>query len=98
MDRDGLPLPQRHWSMLAIALGISTAALDSAIANVALPTMSKELGATPADSVWIVNAYQLAIVVALLPIASLGECIGYRRIYLGGLVFFTVGSFLFAIR
>ena len=93
MDRDGLPLPQRHWSMLAIALGIAMAALDSAIANVALPTMSKELGATPADSVWIVNAYQLAIVVALLPLASLGECIGYRRIYLGGLVFFTAGSF-----
>jgi MFS transporter, DHA2 family, multidrug resistance protein len=79
--------------MLAIGLGIAMAMLDSSIANVALPTMSKELGATPADSVWIINAYQLAIVVALLPLASLGEHIGYRPVYLAGLVFFTVGSF-----
>jgi MFS transporter, DHA2 family, multidrug resistance protein len=89
---DGLPVPQRYWSMAAIGLGIAMSVLDAAVANVALPTMARELGATPAASVWIINAYQLAILITLLPLASLGERIGYRRVYLAGLVLFTAGS------
>jgi MFS transporter, DHA2 family, multidrug resistance protein len=94
---DGLPTPQRYWSMLAIAIGIGMSVLDSAVANVALPTIARELNATPAASVWIVNAYQLAIVITLFPLASLGERIGYRRVYLGGLVIFTAGSLACAL-
>ena len=82
---DGLPLPQRKWAILTIALGIIMAVVDGAIANVALPTIAKDLNASPAFSIWIVNGYQLAITVALLPLASLGEIVGYRRIYLSGL-------------
>jgi len=68
------------------------AVLDGAIANVALPTIARELHAAPAYAVWVVNGYQLAIVVSLLPLAALGEEIGYRRVFLGGIVAFTVGS------
>jgi MFS transporter, DHA2 family, multidrug resistance protein len=93
---DGLPLPQRRWAILTIALGIVMAVLDGAIANVALPTIAADLDASPAFSVWIVNGYQLAITISLLPLASLGEIIGYRRIYLAGLVLFTVASALCA--
>jgi len=89
---DGLPLPQRYWAMLVIALAIVLAVLDSSIANVALPTIAHTLHADAASSIWIVNAYQLAIVVSLLPLSSLGEIIGYRRIYLAGLALFTVAS------
>ncbi len=89
---DGLPTPQRYWSMLAIAIGIGMSVLDSSVANVALPTIARELGATPAASVWVLNAYQLAIVITLLPLAALGERIGYRRVYLAGLIVFTAGS------
>ncbi|HZV20627.1 MAG TPA: MFS transporter [Hyphomicrobiales bacterium] len=89
---DGLPTPQRFWSMLAIGLGIAMSVLDSSIANVALPAIASELSATPAASVWVVNAYQLAILTLLLPLAALGERIGYRRVYLAGLAIFTVGS------
>ncbi|HEX2941118.1 MAG TPA: MFS transporter [Rhodopila sp.] len=92
MHPDGLPTPQRYLSMLAIALGITMSVLDSAVANVALPTIARELHTTPAASVWVVNAYQLAIVVTLLPFASLGERIGYRRVYQAGLAVFTLGS------
>lgn len=88
----GLPLPQRYWAILVVALGITLAVLDGAIANVALPTIARNLNASPADSIWIVNAYQLAITVSLLPLASLGDRIGYRRIYLAGLALFTVAS------
>jgi DHA2 family multidrug resistance protein-like MFS transporter len=88
----GMPSPGRYWSALAIWLALTMAVLDGAIANVALPTIARELHAAPAYSVWVVNGYQLAIVVSLLPLAALGEEIGYRRIFLGGVVAFTLGS------
>ncbi|HXZ53616.1 MAG TPA: MFS transporter [Burkholderiales bacterium] len=91
-EPDGLPSPQRQWAMLAIGLAIAMAVLDSAIANVALPTIARDLRATPADSVWVVNAYQLVITILLLPLASLGEISGYRRIYRAGLAVFTLAS------
>lgn len=89
---DGLPTPRRWWSAAAIWLAISMSVLDGAIANVALPTIARDLGAAPAMSVWVVNAYQLAITVLLLPLAALGDRIGYRRVYLPGLVLFVAGS------
>ncbi|MEA2946795.1 MAG: transporter, family, multidrug resistance protein [Alphaproteobacteria bacterium] len=89
---DGLPLPQRSWAILAIGLGVTLAVIDSAIANIALPTIASDLHTDPALSIWIVNGYQLAITVSLLPLSSLGDNLGYRRIYLGGLVLFTAAS------
>ncbi|MCC8401036.1 MFS transporter [Paraburkholderia sp. MMS20-SJTN17] len=89
----GLPIPQRYWAMLVIGLGLTLAVLDSAIANVALPTIARNLNASAAASIWVVNAYQLAITITLLPLASLGDRIGYRRVYLSGLILFTVASF-----
>ena len=50
-DADGLPPPQRNWAILTVALGITMAVLDSAIANVALPTIAKDLNASAADSI-----------------------------------------------
>jgi DHA2 family multidrug resistance protein-like MFS transporter len=94
---DGLPQPQRKWAILTIALGIIMAVVDGAIANVALPTIARHLNASPAFSIWIVNGYQLAITIALLPLASLGEIVGYRRVYLSGLLLFTVGSLFCAL-
>ncbi len=88
----GLPLPQRYWAIVCVALGITLAVLDGAIANVALPTIARDLHASDAASIWIVNAYQLAVTISLLPLASLGERIGYRRIYIGGLALFTAAS------
>ncbi|MFL5297886.1 MAG: MFS transporter [Phenylobacterium sp.] len=89
---DGLPVPRRYWSMAAIWLAMAMSVLDGAIANVALPTIARELQATPAASIWVVNAYQLAITVTLLPLAALGDKLGYRRVYMAGLAVFTVGS------
>ena len=90
--QDGLPEPRRYFSIVAIALAITMAVLDGAIVNVALPQITRELGASPAGAIWIINAYQLSIAVCLLPLAALGEIIGYRRIYQAGLLIFTVGS------
>ncbi|MBI1197543.1 MAG: MFS transporter [Phenylobacterium sp.] len=89
---DGLPTPRRYWSILAIWMAMTMSVLDGAIANVALPTIAAELRASPASSIWVVNAYQLAITVTLLPLAALGDRLGYRRVYLAGLAVFTLGS------
>ena len=91
-DSDGLPVPRRYWAAATIWAAIAITVLDGAIANVALPAIARDLAASPAESIWVVNAYQLAIVVSLLPLASLGEIIGYRRVYQAGLLLFTLAS------
>ena len=68
------------------------AVLDSSIANIALPTIAAELQAPAALSIWVINAYQLAITALLLPLSALGDRIGYRRVYLPGLAIFIAGS------
>ena len=92
LDRDGLPQPRRAYAIATILVGITLAVMDGTIANVALPTIAQDFHATAARSIWIVNAYQLAIVISLLPLASLGEILGYRRVYLGGVALFTLAS------
>jgi MFS transporter, DHA2 family, multidrug resistance protein len=94
---DGLPQPQRNYAIVTVALGLVMSVMDGAIANVALPTIAKDLDASPAFSIWIVNGYQLAITISLLPLASLGEIIGYRRVYLAGLLLFTLASLFCAL-
>jgi MFS transporter, DHA2 family, multidrug resistance protein len=94
---DGVPLPQRTWAILTIALGLTLAVLDGAIANVALPTIARDLDASPAASIWVVNAYQLAVTISLLPLASMGDIYGYRRVYQYGLIVFTIASLACAL-
>src|SRR5215468_12155065 len=89
---DGLPTPRRYWAIAAIALGITMSVLDSTIVNVALPTIARDFRATSAASIWVINAYQLAILLVLLPFASLGEIVGYRRVSQAGLAVFTLAS------
>uniref|UniRef100_UPI00289D1B76 MFS transporter n=1 Tax=Pseudescherichia sp. TaxID=2055881 RepID=UPI00289D1B76 len=94
---DGLPIPQRYGAILTIIIGIAMAVLDGVITNVALPTIASDLHVSPASSIWVVNAYQIAIVISLLSFAFLGDMFGYRRVYQCGLAFFTVTSFLCAL-
>jgi len=89
---DGLPLPRRYWAIAAILLAIAMSVLDSTIVNIALPSIARDFGATAAASIWVVNAYQLAILLVLLPLSSLGEVVGYRRVSQAGLAVFTLAS------
>lgn len=93
---DGLPTPGRYWAILTLMIGLAMSCLDTAIVNVALPTIAKDLRADPADSIWIVNAYQLAVMVSLLPFASFGDIFGYRRVYRFGLVLYTAAALISA--
>lgn len=97
LSQDGLPVPQRYGAIITIALGIMMAVLDGAIANVALPTIARELNASPAESIWIVNAYQIAIVISLLSLSFIGDMVGYRRVYQVGLALFIATSLFCAL-
>ncbi|AKX52444.1 MFS transporter [Thiopseudomonas alkaliphila] len=91
---DGLATPQRYGAIVAIGLGIMLSVLDGTIVNVALPTVTRELQTTEAHSIWAVNAFQLAVLISLLPLSSLGDRLGYHRIYLTGIVGFIFTSLL----
>ena len=89
---DGLSQPQRGLALITICIAIAMSVIDSAIVTVALPTISVDLAVTPANAIWVVNAYQLAITVSLLPLASLGDILSYRTVYRAGIVVFTLAS------
>ena len=95
--QDGVSPERRRWAVATIVLAVGMASLDTSIANTALPTIAIDVQASPAASVWVVNAYQLAVVATLLPLSTLGEIYGFRRVYLWGLAVFTVASLLCAM-
>ncbi len=66
--------------------------LDAQMLGVALPGVARDLGVSPAGVTWLLKAYQLAVVSTLLPFASLGEILGFRRVFLSGLGVFAAAS------
>lgn len=78
--------------MLVIVLGIAMAVMDGSIVNLALPGIARELNAGASQAIWVVNAYQIASLVMLLPLAALGDRLGYRRVYLVGMALFVLAS------
>ena len=89
---DGLPPPRLYFAVAVILCGIALSVLDAAVVNVALPSIARQFGVTPSAAIWVVNAYQIAIVVAMLPLATLGDRIGYRRVYRAGVALFVLSS------
>lgn len=75
--------PRGRSALLAVLLGVMLSTLDTAIANVALPTIAADLKSHAAAAIWVINAYQLAVVATMLPFAALGDGIGPRRVFLG---------------
>lgn len=93
----GLYGAARGWAMLAVALSVFLALLDYAIANVALPDIARDLHASSSASIWVVNAYQMASLVTLLPLAALGSRVGFARLCRAGIVLFMLASLLCAV-
>lgn len=94
LETDGLPRPRRYWAIVAISFGTALLVLDGAIANVALPTIARDLGVSNGAVTNVVTVYQLVLVMVLLPFSSVGERMGYRRLYQLGQVLFMVASAL----
>ena len=91
---DGLPNPRRIWAVIAASLALIMSVLDANIVNVVLPTLSREFGTSPSTTIWVMNAYQLAITVSLLSFSSLGDIYGYHKVFLSGVAVFCVTSLI----
>lgn len=75
-------------------LGALVVTLDISFMYNAVPAISRALRETPAVSVWVVNAYHLTVVAAVIPLAALGESIGHRRVHVAGAALYTVSLVL----
>lgn len=89
------PSVNRRAATLAVLCAMALMiVLDSTIVAVAVPDIQRDLGFSPAGVAWVVNAYLVAFAGLLLLAGRLGDLIGSRRVFLAGLVLFTVASLL----
>ncbi|MDN7856833.1 DHA2 family efflux MFS transporter permease subunit [Burkholderia cepacia] len=88
----GIHGEKRWYALIVLCLGVLMIVLDSTIVNVALPSISTDLHFTETALVWVVNAYLLTFGGCLLLGGRLGDLYGQRRMFLAGLVVFTLAS------
>ncbi len=94
---DGLEAPRRHWAAATLLLALTVTVLDSSMANVALPAIAGALRIDPANVVWVVIAYNLVVVVSLLPLSAVAERVGFRRMFALGMTMFMAASLASAL-
>ena len=80
------------WALVATILGSSLAFIDGTVVNVALPSIQRELSASAANVQWVVQAYSLFLSALILVGGSLGDRFGRKRIYVIGIIVFTLAS------
>ncbi|MEQ5841971.1 DHA2 family efflux MFS transporter permease subunit [Paraburkholderia acidicola] len=84
---------RKRWlALIVLCLGVLMIVLDTTIVNVALPSIATDLGFSETSLVWVVNAYMLTFGGFLLLGGRLGDLYGHRKLFLGGIVLFTVAS------
>ena len=84
----------RWLALVVLCAGMLMIILDQTIVNVALPSIQRDLGFTQSSLAWVVNAYLIAFGGLLLLAGRLGDLIGRKRVFLSGLVTFTLASLL----
>lgn len=85
--------PVRRWTLLAtVGAGLLLVTLDNSILYTALPTLTRELGASGSSALWIINAYPVVMAGLLLGAGTLGDRIGHRTMFLVGLIIFGGAS------
>ena len=77
-------MPRRFWAVLTLMVSLAISALDVTMANVALPAIAADLGIEPRKVVWVMIAYNVTMLVTLLPLSALAERIGFRRMFVIG--------------
>jgi len=82
----------KWWTLTAVCTGVFMLLLDITIVNVALPDIQQELDASLSDLQWVIDAYALSLAALLLTAGSLADLFGRRKVFVIGLVVFTVGS------
>ena len=83
----------RRWAILAVlVVSLLIVVLDNTVLNIALPTIQKDLKATPAELVWSIDSYILVFAALLFTWGVLGDRYGRKRVLVIGLVIFAIGS------
>src|SRR5262245_44461118 len=82
----------RRWTLVATILGSSLTFVDATVVNVALPALQADLHATITHVQWVIEAYALFLGSLILVGGSLGDQLGRKRIFLAGVVLFTLAS------
>ena len=82
----------RWWALVVVCLAMFMNALDSSIVNVALPDIQKDLHFTPSGLTWVVTAFLISFGSFLLMAGRLGDLVGRRKVFLSGIVLFTLSS------
>ncbi|MGN6174735.1 MAG: MFS transporter, partial [Streptosporangiaceae bacterium] len=83
---------RKWWALAGLSLGVLAVGLDATVLSVALPTLAVSLHASATDLQWFVSAYTLALAVALLPGGLLGDRFGRKKVMIGALSVFGLGS------
>ncbi len=81
-----------RWTIAATMLASSLAFIDGSVTNVALPSIAQDLGGSPANLPWIINAYLLPLSALLLMGGAAGDHFGRRRMLIAGIVVFALAS------
>src|ERR1700745_1070732 len=84
--------PSRRWTLVATIMGSSLTFIDGTVVNVALPALQADLQATITDVQWVIEAYALFLGALILVGGSLGGLFGRQRVFLLGVVLFTLAS------
>ncbi|MEU7629023.1 MFS transporter [Nocardia sp. NPDC049220] len=86
--------PRRWWVLGVLCLSLLVLMLDGTVLNLAIPSLIRELDATPSDVQWILDAYVLVFAGLLLTAGSLSDRFGRRRMLITGLAVFGVSSLM----
>ncbi|WP_300731251.1 MFS transporter [Pseudomonas sp.] len=84
--------PNRWWALLAVMFAFLPIVLDMTILHVAIPSLTLALQATGTEVLWIIDIYPLLMASLLIPMGTLADRVGHRRLLLSGLLIFTLGS------
>ncbi len=90
-------MERKWWTLIAVCTGTFMLLLDVTIVNVALPSIQAALHANFSDLQWVVDAYALTLAALLLTTGSLADLFGRRRMFIIGLVIFSLSSLLSGI-
>lgn len=88
--------PRRAVPIAAILAAMALVVIDAGGANLSLPSIAASLHIDPSTAILVVTVYQLAVVMALLPSAALGERLGLRRVFAAGVITFTAAALIAA--
>jgi MFS transporter, DHA2 family, multidrug resistance protein len=83
---------RRWWALGALNLAVLAVGLDATVLSVALPTLATALHASESDLQWFSSGYLLVLAAAMLPAGLLGDRYGRKKVMLGALALFGVGS------